>query len=244
MEYSFLNNYSMISGIYIAALAAMALAPGLFWLWYFIRKGRTGRGARLPLVRLFFAGALVMPAAILLEKPAGGSMLILLVAAAPVIEESMKLAAVKTALLRRDAHPGPMDGIVCAVTAALGFASAENIYTMVASYLAPQLALGLSDPMWALGMIWRLYLVRALLTVPGHALWSAMWGYALGAAEKSPGGRGRYNVIRAWTLAVVLHGLFNLMLINFPPGALGMLVLVPVTWRLVYRRIERARLCE
>ena len=136
---------------------------------------------------------------------------------------------------------GPMDGIICAATAALGFASAENIFTILASYLAPQLALGLSDPVWALGMIWRLYLVRALLTVPGHALWSAIWGYAMGAVGEGPGGKGRYRVFRAWALAVVLHGLFNMMLINFPPGALGMLVLAPVTWWMVHRRIVRAR---
>lgn len=231
----------MIAGYDIVALTALALAPGLLWLWYFIRKGRAGRGARLPLVGLFFAGMLVMPAAVLLEKPAGGRMFLLLVIAAPVIEESLKFAAVRLVLYRAGGPAGLMDGIVCAATAALGFASAENVYTILAAYLAPQIALGFSDPVWALGMIWQLYLVRALLTVPGHALWSAMWGYAMGAAGKGPGGRGRYNIVRAWTLAVVLHGLFNMMLINFPPGALGMLVLAPVTWWLVHRRIARAR---
>ena len=59
----------MIAGFDIIALAAMSLAPGLLWLWYFVRKGRAGQGARLPLVRLFFAGMLVMPGAILLRNP-------------------------------------------------------------------------------------------------------------------------------------------------------------------------------
>jgi protease PrsW len=182
-----------------------------------------------------------MPGAILLEKPAGGRMFILLVLAAPVIEESLKFAAVRLVLYRTGGPAGLMDGIVCAATAALGFASAENVYTILASYLAPQLALGLSDPLWALGMIWQLYLVRALLTVPGHALWSAIWGYAMGAAGEIPDGKGRYRVFRAWLFAAVLHGLFNMMLINFPPGAIGMLVLVPFTWWMVHRRIMRAR---
>ena len=231
----------MIAGFDIAVLAALSLAPGLLWLWYFVRKGRAGQGARLPLVRLFFAGVAVMPAAILLEKPAGGRIVLLLVFVAPVIEESLKYAAVRLVLYRAGGPAGLMDGIVCAATAALGFASAENVYTIVASYLAPQLALGISDPLWALGMIWQLFLVRALLTVPGHALWSAIWGYAMGAAEKDPGRRGRCRVFRAWALAVVLHGLFNMMLINFPPGAIGMLLLAPLTWWMVHRRIARAR---
>jgi RsiW-degrading membrane proteinase PrsW (M82 family) len=231
----------MTAGIDIIAIALLALAPGLAWLWYFARKGTPGPQGPWRPVRLFFAGMLVMPAAVLLEKPAGGSMFFLLVVAAPVIEESLKLAAVRLSLYRQDAPAGPLDGIVSAATAALGFASAENIYTILASYLAPQLALGLSDPAWAFGMIWKLYLVRALLTVPGHALWSAIWGYAMGRAEADREVPRRYRVLRAWALAVVLHGLFNMMLINFPPGALGMLALVPLTWWLVHRRIVRAR---
>lgn len=220
----------------IIALAALALAPGLFWLWYFIAKGKSGPVSGLPLVRLFVAGALAVPAAVLAEKAAGGRTILLLIIAAPVVEESLKLAVVAGVTRRLGRTVSPMAGIVCAVTVALGFASAENIYTVVAAYLAPQLALGISDPAWAIGMIWKLYLVRALLTVPGHALWSALWGYAMGREAS-----GRYAVLRAWALAVVLHGLFNMMLINFPPGAVGMLVLMPLTWWMAHSRISKAR---
>ena len=231
-EYAYMG-----AGMDVIALAALALAPGLFWLWYFIAKGKSGPVSGLPLVRLFFAGALAVPVAVLAEKAAGGRTILLLVVAAPLIEELLKLAVVAGVTRRRGGPGDPMAGIVCAATVALGFASAENIYTVVAAYLAPQLALGISDPAWAIGMIWKLYLVRALLTVPGHALWSALWGYAMGRPAE---GASRFAVARAWVLAVVLHGLFNLMLINFPPGAAGMLVLVPLTWRLVSRRIVRA----
>ncbi len=227
----------MVGGMDIIALAALALAPGLFWLWYFIAKGKSGPVSGLPLVRLFVAGALAVPAAVLAEKAAGGRTILLLIIAAPVVEESLKLAVVAGVTRRLGRTVSPMAGIVCAVTVALGFASAENIYTVVAAYLAPQLALGISDPAWAIGMIWKLYLVRALLTVPGHALWSALWGYAMGL-QTADGAR--FVVARAWLLAVFLHGLFNLMLLHFPPGAIGMLVLVPLTWRMVHTRIERA----
>ncbi|HPA73056.1 MAG TPA: hypothetical protein PKY31_12350, partial [Spirochaetota bacterium] len=62
----------MIAGMDIIALAALALAPGLAWLWYFIARGKAGPAGGLPLIRLFFAGALAVPVAVLAEKAAGG----------------------------------------------------------------------------------------------------------------------------------------------------------------------------
>ncbi len=225
----------------IIAVIALALAPGLFWFWYFMWRGRLLPRLRRRVIVFFFVGVAVLAPALLLEKPFSGNTFLLLVFAAPVLEESLKLLAVAGWARYSGPVEKPQEGALFALATALGFATAENVYTIVIFYLAPQLALGLSDPVWAFGMIWKLYLLRALLTVPGHALWSALWGYALGVKDSEGRTRGWLFTARALALAVVLHGLFNLMLLNFPPGAVGMLVLFPLTWWLVMRRMPGKR---
>ncbi|HQP48014.1 MAG TPA: PrsW family glutamic-type intramembrane protease [Spirochaetota bacterium] len=218
----------------------LSLAPGVFWLWFFYRRDRVEPEPKLLVIKMFFLGmALVLPA-IVLERPFSGRTLTLLVFAAPVIEEALKFAAVRLTIYRHREFDEPMDGIVYAVAVALGFASLENAYFILSSYLAPQLALEYSNPVWAFGMVWKVYLIRAFLTVPGHALWSALWGYALGLAKMNMVAHQKAAIARGLILSCVLHGLFNLMLLNFPPGALGMLVLVPLMWILVHRRITAA----
>ncbi|HON77034.1 MAG TPA: PrsW family glutamic-type intramembrane protease [Spirochaetota bacterium] len=219
---------------------ALSFAPGVFWLWFFYRRDRLEPEPKSLVIKMFFLGmALVLPA-IALERPFSGRTILLLVFAAPVIEEALKFAAVRLTIYRHREFDEPMDGIVYAVAVALGFASLENAYFILTSYLAPQLALEYSNPVWAFGMVWKLYLIRAFLTVPGHALWSALWGYALGLAKMKMVPNGRVAAAKGLALSWVLHGLFNMMLLNFPPGAVGMLVLVPVMWLLVHRRIKAA----
>lgn len=222
------------------AVLALSFAPGVFWLWFFYRRDTLEPEPKSLVIRMFFLGmALVLPA-IVLERPFSGRTALLLVCAAPVIEEALKFAAVRLTIYRHREFDEPMDGIVYAVAAALGFASLENAYFILSSYLAPQIALDYSNPVWAFGMVWKLYLIRAFLTVPGHALWSALWGYVLGLAKMNMVKNRRSAIARGLALSCALHGLFNLMLLNFPPGAVGMLVLVPLMWVLVHRRITAA----
>ena len=85
-----------------------------------------------------------------------------------IIEESCKFAAAHTPV-HEPAFDEPMDGLVYAVTAALGFALVENMtYT---------LGFGAQAAAW-----------HALLATLGHALFSAPQGYALGGHWS---GRGR-----------------------------------------------------
>jgi len=168
----------------------------------------------------------------------GPNSFVKVVIAAPVIEESIKFLAVRTTLYRHREFKKPLDGITYAATLALGFASAENAFFIVSTYIAPQIALGRNDPAWAIGMVWKLFLLRAFLTVPGHAIWSSMWGYALGWAKCAGGTRGL--ILRGFLAGLVLHGLFNYFVVTHPIGAVGMLILVPVMWKMLYNRIEKA----
>lgn len=222
----------------IAAVFALSLAPGVLWLYFIYRREKGGGlGYRFAL-RLFLAGMLLVLPAAAVEHPfrSWGAAQIALIA--PFAEEAIKFTAVWWMAVRKGAFERPIDGMSHAATVALGFASAENIFYIISSYLAPQLALGIRDPLFGASMVWKLYLLRSLLTVPGHAVWSSMWGYALAMAAFTQ--RKRATVAKGFALSVALHALFNYFIITHPVGAVGMLVLVPAMWRMFYDRVDKA----
>jgi RsiW-degrading membrane proteinase PrsW (M82 family) len=222
----------------VLAVVSLSLAPGMLWLWYFYRKDVMGREGAKRAVRLFLLGMVSLGFAAVLERPFGGMPIVQVVIVAPVAEEMLKYLVVRLTVYRTGALGRPVDGIIFSVATALGFASAENVLYIVITYLAPQIALGMKDPMFGLGMVWKLYLLRALLTVPGHALWSSMWGYSLGWIKCS--GKGSGFPAGGLALAAMLHMMFNYFIMTHPVGAAGMLVLIPVTWRMFYDRIDAA----
>ncbi|MEI6502368.1 MAG: PrsW family glutamic-type intramembrane protease, partial [Armatimonadota bacterium] len=144
-------------------LLICAIAPGLFWLWYFWHRDRLEPEPRRLVAKVFCIGALVVIPAGLLETLVPEPYTTVL--AAPVFEELAKFLVVFWGVYRCLQFDEPMDGIVYATAAALGFATAENI--------AYVLGAGAGE---AAGIAF----VRAILSVPGHALWGCLWGYGLG----------------------------------------------------------------
>jgi RsiW-degrading membrane proteinase PrsW (M82 family) len=209
-------------------LLVLSLAPGIFWLWYFYHRDRYEPEPLSWIVVVYFLGiAVTIPVAII-EGIAGLfiSGVIIAVIVAPVVEEYGKYFVVRHTVYTTPVFNEPMDGIVYAAAAALGFATLENVIYVFSSETIPD-ALGTG-------------IVRAVLSVPGHALFSIMWGYALGRARFLPPGQ-RPGVIGAGLiLAMVFHGIFNFLLIFDLGFALLVLVLTPVMWWLVNRDINRA----
>ncbi len=132
-------------------------------------------------------------------------------------------------VFRRPVFDEPIDGIVYAVTAALGFAALENFVYLFAAY-SETLALPL-----------ELSVLRALLSVPGHALMSSMWGYSLGQTLVTPHPLAMRLVFNGLLLAILLHSAFNFLV---GAGAIGatvlILVLVPAMWVIATRHITTA----
>lgn len=170
-------------------LLTLAVAPGAFLLWYFWHRDRLEPEPRGLVMRVFFLGmASGLPLA-LIEAPVPKPWDMIL--AAPLVEELGKFLVVYLFVYRLREFDEPMDGIVYGVAAALGFATLENIlYVMDAG-----VGTGL---------------LRAVLSVPGHALWGSLWGYALGRAKFTTGPDGTRWVVGALLLAMLSHGLFNL----------------------------------
>ena len=93
---------------------------------------------------------------------------------------------------------------------------------------------------YASDVVLRVFCIRALISVPAHALFSCMWGYALGQAKFTEAKRGGRFVLRGLLLAMVLHGLFNLLATAGPVFSLGLVAFVAAAWWGARRRIAQA----
>lgn len=120
----------------------------------------------------------------------GATWMAFVVAAAT--EEACKIAVVYWIVWRRPEFDERMDGIVYASRAGLGFALVENV-----GYLLGQQNLEGQIITW---------IARALLAVPGHAMWTGMIGYC--AARKRFDGTG-LGLVGGYLLAVAFHGAYD-----------------------------------
>jgi len=121
----------------------------------------------------------------------GSSFHAFIVAAA--VEEACKILVVYWVVWRKPELDERMDGIVYASRAGLGFALVENVM-----YLLNQHSLQGQIVVWV---------ERALLAVPGHAMWTGMIGAM--AARRRFDGRG-VGLVGGYLLAVAFHGAYDL----------------------------------
>ena len=228
-----------------AVLVTFAFAPGVFWLWYFLKKDLEPEPLHLIRNCFLLGMAMVIPAYVI-EKwinagPFSGPVIV-----APIVEESLKFLPVFLIMYRHEEFDEPMDGVIYAVAVALGFASLENVFYLYGAYQNGQ------------GTLNFVTILRAFFSVPGHALFAVVWGYSLGIAKFSHEKRDRQTVVMGLLLGMTLHGVFNFLAVMqqsktveayVPPWlldtlgplwVLGMMVLVPVMWQVSHYRIGKA----
>jgi protease PrsW len=187
-------------------IALSGAIPALVAMWLVDRLDRK-RPEPARLRRLVtFVGMLSVIPALILETVAtetlgehlqprmtyqGASFNAYIVAAA--IEEACKIGVVYWVVWRRPEFDERMDGIVYASRAGLGFALVENVF-----YLLQEATLGGQLQTWIL---------RAVLAVPGHAMWTGMIGAM--AARRRFDGKG-LGLLGGYLLAVAFHGAYDL----------------------------------
>jgi len=111
---------------------------------------------------------------------------------AGAVEEACKIVVIYWVVWYRPEFDERMDGIVYACRAGLGFALVENVgYILMQPTLSGQI---------------EVWMMRAFLAVPGHAMWTGMIG-AL-AAQRRFDKRG-LGVIGGYLLAVAFHGVYD-----------------------------------
>ena len=172
----------------------LASAPALFWLWLYYRRDRWEPEPKLLVLKLFFYGALVAAPVYFLEGwlpgPPGRAYDCFVRVA--LLEEFFKFLPLLWFASRRREFNEPMDGIIYAVAAALGFATVEN--TLYAFLLGD-----------------KVIVYRAFTSTLAHVGFSGLLGYHLGKARFVDHGQ-RWIVLRAFVAVVVLHGTYDLLL--------------------------------
>ncbi len=192
----------------------MAITPGLFWLWFFTRQDVYRPEPRRLIALTFVLGCLSTIPAVILEAifladfEFGESAILGITAAMLLvvgpIEEACKFAVVRLKSYRSLYFDEPMDGLVYAAAASLGFASLENL-AYVVTY-GPEVMI-----------------VRAPLSTVAHLVFGSIWGYALGVHHTS--GYSRIGlVVTSLSLASVAHATFNIAAFVFPPGAVALVI--------------------
>jgi protease PrsW len=215
---------AMVAGDLV--LIVLSFVPGLVFLALVARYDRAVRPPRRYLLGVFALGMFsVIPAALL--EMAGSELLFGRLAGSPAglvltaflligpLEEICNFLAVR-AISASEHFEDPLDGVVYAVAAAMGFASLEN------AFYVSQLG-------------WEVFWARALLAFPGHLVFASFWGYELGRSRFGLGG----HVGRGLALAAFFHGLYNALLVVDVVwlGALVVPLLVGLGW--VFRRHVR-----
>ncbi len=192
-------------------LIALAIAPGLAIAIYIYWKDKWDKEPLHWLLFAFLLGVLsVVPTLILsLLAQALGSApqsenlwisFLSCVFGIGLIEEFCKFIFVRWFIFPKKVFNEPFDGITYCVMSAMGFATLENIMYVTEHGVATGI-------------------MRAFLSVPAHATWGILLGFALGLKKSKP----TYPiVIPALLLASVLHGLFDFFLFQ----GWGMLTLI------------------
>jgi RsiW-degrading membrane proteinase PrsW (M82 family) len=185
--------------------------PGLFYLWIVWRLDKYDPEPRKWIAFTFFLGMLsVFPATLAeqlvdlfvfpyWESSLRGDHVSVVLSSFFVIspvEEFFKMWAILAVAANRNVFDEPMDALVYGAAASLGFASLENA-------------------MYCVRFGSEIYIVRALLTVPGHILFATAWAWGIGMWRfRIKGAPGLLLFIVCFLLSVLFHGLYDALLLS------------------------------
>lgn len=182
-------------------LALLGALPALLAMWYFDRLDARRPEPPSTLRRVAVAGAVsVLPCAVIevmlmSAGPPDGTYqgaLFKGFVVAGAVEELAKLLCVRWFVWHKPEFDERFDGIVYATRAGLGFALLENVFYLLQT----------KD---AAGFV-ALFLLRALLAVPGHAVWAGIMGYCAAIRRYDHRGPG---LVGGYLIAVFLHGAYD-----------------------------------
>ena len=213
-------------------LVTLAIAPGIFWLWYFLQRDQLRPEPRFLVRRVFMLGAVAALVAAVAEvgtlraaglpvDPSAMGNLVPVAAIIGMVEEGFKFVAVFVGVYRHAAFDEVLDGIIYMVTASMGFATIENIaYVLKGGF--------------------SVAVTRAFLSVPGHAFFSALMGFYMGVAKFSGPLEGRW-LLRGFGLAALAHAGYDAALFTGAWPALIVIPLVAFLWRRAAIHVQEAQ---
>lgn len=202
----------------------LSVLPGLLWIIFIYRRDRYEPEPKSMILKAFMLGvACVFPAVLLESILDFGSDFSMAVITATVIEEVLKFLIFMIFFYHHRDFDEPLDGIIYACSIALGFATVENFFYVFSALEYDR--------------VYQVAGLRAFLSIPGHFLFSALWGYAAGVTK--------FKMRRPVTpgagllAAIVLHAAFNLTAIASALGSgLFIAIISLYGWTLFRKRIR------
>jgi len=234
--------------IYIYLLIPiLAFIPAVFWFFIFLKEDRLDPEPKKLIVKIFIIGALSGLLAGLLEiafifliprelgndvfnflaaqglKNAGFlPIVIIIIIAFAAIEEILKIGAVKTFIYHDQNFNQVVDGAIYGISAALGFATLENINYFIETTV--KLGLG--------GLV-TVFIIRFFATTLMHALTTGVAGYYLGKVKYTNNNSFYWKGL---FIAVFIHSAFNLFInLGLVGFVLDIVLLIAAFWFLIKR---------
>jgi RsiW-degrading membrane proteinase PrsW (M82 family) len=220
----------------VLGLLVLAVAPaGALFLFFYVRDRYRREPISVMLVTFALGAASLVPAAVTslsLQKLTGwrsstpnlfhaflGAMAIV-----GLVEEGAKFLVVRFYAYHRPEFDEPYDGIMYSVTAALGFATLENILYIFSH--GPGTGV-----------------IRALLAIPSHAFDAVLMGYFLGEAKFARSDRaGNWLSAVGFLLAVLAHGLYDFIVFALdkrPLMVLSLLTMAVLFWVIFFKATRK-----
>ena len=188
-------------------LLLLALAPALILMMYvYFRDKYEKEPIKLILKGILLGAIIIFPVGLIENYMIGfGTGLAKIPKAAfdgfivaGATEEAFKYVVVFILIWRNRNFNEKFDGIVYAVSVALGFAAIENLFYVF------------SNNSMQVGIL------RAFTAVPGHAIFGVVMGFYVGMARFSINGKEKY-LLKAFTIPWLLHGLYDFMIMSGHP---------------------------
>lgn len=213
--------------------------PAIIWLWFWLKEDAARPEPRRIIIGTFIAGAVATIPAFILEKytrdilgMSSGASLFLIWA---LIEETVKYGAALLTAERTKSYDEPIDSMIYMMTAALGFAAAENLF-----FLADHSINGVALHEFLLGGNLRFLGANIL-----HPIASGIAGGIIALAFYRSTAERAYATILGLITATALHTVFNLLIIRSSGGEIlstfAFFWIVAALVILLFERVKRIR---
>lgn len=206
-------------------ILSAGIAPGLALLSYFYLKDEYDSEPISVVFRAFVFGALLVFPIMFIQyvldvENVVQSELIHAFFSISLLEEFFKWFVLIYTVYQHMDFDEPYDGIVYGAAVSLGFATAENIFYLVAHGLE-----------YAIG--------RALLPVSSHALFGVIMGYYLGKGKFSTLSRSKW-IIFSLLFPFLFHGIYDYILITFENWVMFIIPFMIFLWWLALKKVKNA----
>jgi protease PrsW len=208
-------------------ILSAGIAPGIALLSYFYLKDEYDSEPISVVLRTFVYGALLVLPIMFIQHVLGVENLIHsdwidAFLSSSMLEEFVKWFILFYVIYQYAAFDEPFDGIVYGASVSLGFATAENIFYLIANGVEHAFT-------------------RALLPVSSHALFGVIMGFYISKAKFTNGLKYKW-IFLSLVIPIGLHGFYDYILISQENWIFVIFPFMIFLWWLALRKVKMAKI--